>query len=73
MAVSFCPPPIANSWKESLPTTCSANSYNSLLGSDPGEIMNKIGSIGVDSCSYIFLRANGIENFSKLRDLKDNF
>jgi len=59
MAVSFYPPPIANSWKDSLPTTYSANSYNSLLGSEPGEIINKMGSKGVDSCSNMFLNANG--------------
>ena len=51
IAASFYPPPIANSWKPCRPTTCSANSYNSVLGSEPGDIMKRIGSEGDDSCS----------------------
>ena len=58
-AASFCPPPIASSWKHCLPTTFSANSCSSLLGSEPGVIMNKMGSRQFDSFSYKFLRANG--------------
>lgn len=59
IAISFYPPPIANSWKHYLPTTVSANSYNSELGSDPGDIINRIGSNGEDSFSYMFLNSNG--------------
>ena len=50
---------MANSLKFYLPTTVSANSWSSALGSEPGEMMKRIGSLQLDSFSYKFLKANG--------------
>lgn len=57
-AISFCPPPIDNSWKFYLPTTLSANSSSSFDGSLPAETTNKQGTCLVTSCSATAAKLN---------------
>lgn len=59
IAISFYPPPIAISWYPALPTTYSANSCSSALGSEPGDIINRMGSEGADSISNRCAKAKG--------------
>ena len=43
MAAWFSSSPIASSWYPCLPTSIAVNSWSSSLGSEPGDVINKIG------------------------------